>query len=287
MPKKNILKVLLCLAAAMLSGCTAETRQCPTGRWLNIFNGRDLTGWQPKFSGYDLGENFADTFRVEDGILKVAYDNYDTFDGQFGHLYYKDKFSHYRIRLEYRFVGNQLPGGPDWGYRNSGIMLHCQPPRSIRKHQDFPVCIEAQLLGGDGQNPRSTGNVCTPGTHIVMDDTLITNHCTDSSSQTYHGEQWVTAEIEVRGSRLISHIINGNTVLEYKDPQFDPDDPDAAKLIQANNGQLILSEGYIAVQAESHPVHFRNIRLLPPLWQIFLCLSCLFVANQIRTIRGL
>lgn len=263
MAKKNILKLVLCLAAAMLSGCTAKTRQCPTGRWLNIFNGRDLTDWQPKFSGHDLGENFANTFRVEDGILKVAYDNYDKFDGEFGHLYYKDKFSHYRIRLEYRFVGNQLPGGPDWGYRNSGIMLHCQPPRSIRKDQDFPVCIEAQLLGGDGQNQRSTGNVCTPGTHIVMDDTLITNHCTDSSSQTYHGEQWVTAEIEVRGSQLIRHIINGNIVLEYRDPQFDPDDPDTAKLIQANNGQLILSEGYIALQAESHPVHFRNIRLLP------------------------
>jgi hypothetical protein len=264
MTNKNIVKAVLYLAAAaILSGCTAESRKCQSKEWLTIFNGKDLTGWQPKFSGHELGENFADTFRVEDGILKVSYDNYEKFDGEFGHLFYKDKFSHYRIRLEYRFVGDQIPGGPDWGYRNSGIMLHCQPPESMLKDQDFPVSIEAQLLGGDGKNKRSTGNVCTPGTNIVIDGALITNHLTNSSSKTYHGDQWVTAEVEVRGSDVIRHIINGKTVLEYQKPQFDPNDEYAKKLIEANNGELMLSEGYISVQAESHPVHFRNIQLLP------------------------
>lgn len=245
----------------MVCGCSAERKQCGGGDWVSLFNGKDLTGWRPKLSGYEAGENFRDTFRVEDGILKVSYDKYDKFDGEFGHLFYKDEFSHYRVRLEYRFVGEQLPGGPDWGYRNSGIMLHCQSPESMRKDQDFPVCIEMQLLGGDGENERSTGNVCTPGTNIVMNDKLITDHCINSSSKTFHGAQWVTAEVEVHGSEVIKHIIDGQVVLEYEKPQFDPRDSDAVKLIEANNGELLLGEGYISVQAESHPVEFRNIEI--------------------------
>lgn len=264
MTKKNILQAIVCIALiSMLCGCTAESRQSDSDQWISLFNGKDLTGWCPKISGYDVGENFGNTFRVEDGILKVSYDQYDKFNGEFGHLFYKDKFSHYRLRLEYRFVGEQLPGGPGWGYRNSGIMLHCQSAQSMRKDQDFPVCIEAQLLGGDGKEERSTGNVCTPGTHIVMNDTLITEHCTNSSSETYHGDQWVTAEVEVHGNDAIKHIINGKVVLEYEKPQLDPKDADSIKLIEAHKGDLMLYKGYISVQAESHPVEFRNIKILP------------------------
>lgn len=263
MRKKRIFKAVLYVAViSTVCGCAEEREQSGSGEWVRLFNGKNLAGWRPKISGYEVGENFGNTFRVEDGILKVSYDEYDEFDGEFGHLYYKDKFSHYRLRLEYRFVGEQLPGGPGWGYRNSGIMLHCQSPESIRKDQDFPVCIEVQLLGGDGTGERSTGNVCTPGTNIVMNDTLVTDHCISSSSETYHGEQWVTAEVEVHGNDVVKHIINGQVVLEYEKPQFDPRDGAAVKLIEANNGELMVDEGYISVQAESHPVEFRNIEIL-------------------------
>ena len=146
-----------------------------TGGWITLFNGKALTGWTPKITGYELGENYGNTFRVEDGILKVAYDQYEKFDGKFGHLFYKDKFSHYIIRLEYRFVGKQTPGGPGWAFRNSGIMIHGQSPESMRKDQDFPVSIEVQLLADRDSGKRSTGNLCTPGTHVVMDGKLITH----------------------------------------------------------------------------------------------------------------
>lgn len=260
--KRILIASMWVVVIITVCGCGLERKQCGGGEWVSLFNGRDLAGWRPKISGYEAGENFGNTFRVEDGVLKVSYDEYDKFDGEFGHLFYKDKFSHYRIRLEYRFVGEQLPGGPGWGYRNSGIMLHCQSPDSMRKDQDFPVCIEAQLLGGDGTGERSTGNLCTPGTNIVMNDRLITDHCINSSSETYHGAQWITAEVEVHGSEVIKHIINGQVVLEYERPQFDPSDGDAVKLIEANNGELMLAEGYISVQAESHPVEFRKIEIL-------------------------
>jgi len=231
------------------------------GKWIQLFNGQNLDGWTPKVRGFDLGDNHANTFRVEDGILKVAYDRYSAFDGKFGHLFYREKFSHYVVRVEYRFVGQQTPGGPSWAVRNSGIMLHCQSPETMEKNQDFPVSIEVQLLGGDGTNPRLTANLCTPGTNVVMDGKLITQHCTNSRSKTYHGDQWVTVEVEVRGHSSIKHLVEGETVLEYTEPQLDERDGDAQRLL-AQGADKLLREGYLSLQSESHAVEFRKVELL-------------------------
>jgi hypothetical protein len=250
-----VLALLLCLAA----GAWGQNNAAP-GTWVPLFNGKDLTGWTPKIKGYPLGENFGNTFRFTNGVLQVAYDQYPKFDSKFGHLFWKEKLSNYMLRVEYRFVGQQTPGGPGWAFRNSGVMLHCQPPESMGKDQDFPVSIEVQLLGGDGKNTRPTANLCTPGTHVVMDGKLFTPHCTSSSSKTYHGDQWVTVELEVRGNKLIKHIVEGQTVLSYGQPQLDDSDPDARKLAQLGPKQL--SGGYISLQAESHPVEFRKVELL-------------------------
>lgn len=232
------------------------------GEWRQLFNGKDLTGWTPKIRYHDLGENHADTFRVEDGLLKVGYDKgYEKFDETFGHLFYKDSFSNYRLRVEYRFVGEQCEGGPGWALRNSGLMIHGEQPETMAKDQDFPVSIEVQLLGGDGKAPRTTSNLCTPGTNVVMDDKLFKPHCTKSSSDTYHGEQWVTAEVEVHGNGAIRHILNGKVVLEYTKPQLDDRDPHAKELAE-KAGTLMLSGGTISLQSESHPVHFRKVEIM-------------------------
>lgn len=228
--------------------------------WMQLFNGKNLEGWTPKIKGYALGENFGNTFRVEEGVLKVGYEQYDKFDNRFGHLFYKAPFTNYVIRVEYRFVGGQLAGGPGWAFRNSGIMIHCQPPESMSKDQDFPVCLEVQLLGGSGAGERHTANLCTPGTHVVMDGKLITRHCNDSTSKTYHGDQWVTVEVEVRGNRSLKHVVEGQTVLAYTEPQLDPQDADAKKLIAAG-APIQVSHGYISLQSESHPVEFRKVEL--------------------------
>ena len=231
------------------------------GEWIQLFNGKDLKDWKIKFAGHDLGDNYKNTFRVEDGVLKVDYSKYDSFDAKFGHIFHKDSFSHYRLRAEYRFVGKQVPGGPGWAFRNNGLMLHCQSPESIEKGQDFPASIEVQLLGGPGgDSKRSTANLCTPSTNVVMDGKLLTRHCLDSKSETYHGDQWVTVEIEVRGNEVVKHIIDGKTVLEYTEPQLDERDSYAKKLMAAG-AKKMLSEGYISLQAESHPTEFRKIEL--------------------------
>jgi 3-keto-disaccharide hydrolase len=253
---KSATRVLLTALAVAAGPAFGDDK---SGDWVPLFNGKDLSGWTPKITKYPLGENFADTFRVEDGLLKVKYDKYDQFDGKFGHLFYKDKFSHYVIRIEYRFVGEQCKGGPGWAIRNSGLMFHCQDPKTMRKEQEFPVSIEAQFLGGNGKDDRSTLNVCSPGTHIVMDGKLITRHCNPSKSKTFHGDQWVTAEVEVRGSGKVTHRVNGDTVLEYEQPQLDPGDRDAAGLIK--DKKVLIEDGYLALQAESHPIEFRKVEI--------------------------
>lgn len=243
-----------------------DIRSLSEEEWIPLFNGTDLEGWTPKIRGYELGENFGDTFRVEDGVLRVSYDQYEKFDDRFGHLFYGGVFSSYKLRVEYRFIGDQVRGGPDWAFRNSGVMIHGQSPESMEKDQEFPVSIEVQLLGGrgEGQGERSTANLCTPGTNVVMNGDLFTPHCVNSKSKTYHGDQWVTVEIEVHGNGVMRHLVEGEIVLEYEKPQYDPEDPNAIRLIQ--NGNLMLSEGTISLQSESHPVEFRKveIQLMPP-----------------------
>lgn len=249
-------------ALGLLTAPAAAGAPPEKGQWRSLFNGKDLEGWTPKIRGYDLGDNYGNTFRVEDGTLKVAYDKekYPKFNDRFGHLFYKDKFSHYRLRVEYRFTGEQCPGGPGWAFRNSGVMLHCQAPESMGKDQSFPVSIEVQLLGGGGRGERPTANLCTPGTHVVMDGKLFTPHCTNSKSKTYHGDQWVTVEIEVRGAGTIRHVVDGQVVMEYEKPQLDENDADARKLIRG--GEKMLREGYISLQSESHPVEFRKVEIM-------------------------
>lgn len=252
----SMLKVLgLCTVSC------AATAQDPA-EWIQLFNGRDLSNWTIKFTGYPLGENFRNTFRVEDGLFKVSYDEWNDFDGQFGHIYTNESFSHYRIRVEYRFVGEQVPDGPAWAFRNNGVMLHTQSPESLALEQEFPVSIEAQMLGGNGSDARPNGNVCTPGTHIVMAGELITQHCTNSGSATFHGDQWVTLEIEVRGADNVQQSLNGVPVMAYQGIQLDPADPDAQRLL-ATGAPLVLSAGHIAIQAETHPLEIRKIELLP------------------------
>ncbi len=214
-----------------------------------MFNGRDLSGWTPKIRYQKLGEDPRKTFRVEDGVIKVGYENYDEFKETFGHLFHKTLFSRYRLRVEYRFVGEQLKGGPGWAYRNSGLMLHGQIPETMAKDQDFPDSIEVQLLGGNGKDERTTLNLCTPGTDVVMKGRLLKNHCINSKSKTYHGDQWVSVEVLVDGSKGFKHLIDGKVVLEYESPQLD-------------DGTL-LNGGTISLQSESHPCEFRKVELLP------------------------
>lgn len=99
-------------------GAEPEEKIAPL-QWIKLFNGKDLNNWRIKIKDHAYKDNFANTFRVTGGSLAVGYDGYGNFDEQFGHIFYKEKFSSYLLSLEYRFVGEQATGGAGWAYRNS------------------------------------------------------------------------------------------------------------------------------------------------------------------------
>lgn len=246
----------LLLVVFCISSCSSPKNK--QQEWVSLFNGQNLEGWTVKITGYPVGENFGNTFRVEDGLLKVRYDEYDEFNNRFGHVYTNKSFSNYKLKVEYRFVGEQVNGAAGWAYRNNGVMFHAQSPESMHLDQDFPVSIEAQLLGGDGTGERSTGNVCTPGTEIYINNKHYTAHCYESTSKTYDGDRWVTFEMVVYADSLVHHIVEGDTVLTYTNLTVGggnvsptPDIPLGA-----------LKEGRIALQSESHPTDFRKIEIM-------------------------
>lgn len=252
---------LLALSLALLLGCNPSSDKKETTQpenWIQLFNGTDLEGWTIKITGYPVNENFNNTFRVENGMMITRYDEYEGFDGEFGHIFYKIPYSSYKLRVEYRIVGEQVDGGAEWAYKNSGVMFHAQSPESMLLDQEFPVSIEAQLLGGWGDGERTTGNLCTPGTNVVIDGELVTQHCINSTSKTYHGEEWVHFELVVYGDSIIHHIVEGDTVLTYSKPQIGGELPEGFPLAEGTP----LTSGYIALQAESHPFDFRKVELL-------------------------
>jgi len=260
--------LLLCCACSLSN--TADQEE-----WIDLFNGKDLSEWTIKIANQDLGVNYRNTFRVQDSMIRIAYDAYDSFDDAYAHMYYKTPYSYYKLRFDYRFTGEQVKGGEDWNVRNSGIMLHSQSAESNDQGQYFPVSIEIQLLGGLGEGERPTGNVCTPGTALVMDGKVDYRHCISSNSKTYHGDGWVSAEVVVLGGESIIHLIENDTVLKYQSPQIGggftnpsrEDDWTSRGVVESKAGWIakagqILTQGYISLQAESHPIDFKNIRLL-------------------------
>ncbi len=252
------MRYLALLFLILLTACKTGKAPQEEDKWIQLFNGSDLEGWNIKFTGYPLGENYNNTFRVEDNMLIVRYDEWDSFNGEFGHIFYKQPFSHYKLRAEYRIVGEQVNEGPGWAFKNNGVMFHSQSAASMLPDQKFPVSLEAQLLGGKEEGERPTGNLCTPGTHVVINGMLHTPHCLNSSSKTYRGEEWVTFELVVLGNEIIHHIVDGDTVLTYSKPQIGGDLPEDFPLLQGT----LLESGYIALQAESHPFDFRKVELL-------------------------
>lgn len=262
--RNNVSILTLLLFFALLSTTTIDAqRKSGKEEWVSLFNGKDLKDWFVKIQHHETGDNFGNTFRVEDGIIKVRYDQYETFNEQFGHLYFKQPYSYYHLKFEYRFTGEWRKDAPSYTQLNSGVMYHSQDPRTMPKEQDWPISIEMQLLAGlPDHQPRPTGNMCSPGTHIVYKGKLDTRHCINSSSKTYlPSDGWIRGELIVLGDSLITHIINGDTVLQYSKPQIGGDVVNRYDPAQKLDGK-ILDRGFIALQSEGQPVDFRNIMLL-------------------------
>jgi hypothetical protein len=241
--------------------CSSPKKQVQEEQWIKLFNGKDINDWIVKVHHHDPGVNFGNTFRVEDEMIKVRYDEYGDFNDQFSHLYYKTPFSHFHLKLEYHFTGELQKGAPEYTLLNSGVMFHSQDPRGMLKEQNWPISVEMQFLAGLGDGkPRPTGNMCSPGTEIVYNGELYKDHCLNSTSPTLDKNEWVKAELIVLGDSLVAHIINGDTVLKYSKPTMGGgvvNGFDSTIWIQGKP----LTSGYIALQSEGQPIDFRNIEL--------------------------
>lgn len=256
------------LLLLLIAGCkrnTDTTTEAPqealAPEWVSLFNGKNLEGWTPKIKGEAPGMDSLGTFKVSEGAISVSYKNYESFENRYGHLFYEKPFSSYFLSLEYRFDGDQAPGGEGWAFKNSGVMFHAQSATSMKKDQNFPVSLEGQFLGGNGKEERPTMNLCTPGTHVKMADTLVTPHCIQADAPTFHGSEWVRAGFLVLGDSLVVHFVNGKEVLRYSHPQLGGEMAEDADEKFRQEGTP-LQEGYIALQSESHPIDFRNIALV-------------------------
>ena len=234
----------------------------PENKWIDIFNGKNLKGWEIKIRGHKVNDNFNNTFKVKDGVLEVSYDGYDQFNDKFGHIFYILKeFQDYHLSLEYRFFGSHLSGAPSWSLKNSGIMIHSQSPYSMLINQEFPVSVEAQLLGGvDKSKSRNTLNMCSPGTEVSINSIKASSHCINSKSKTYYSDDWIKAEVIVYSDSIIHHIINKDTVLSYTNitigGEYTPEN--FSKKIGSK-----LKKGFISLQSEGHPIQFKNIKIKP------------------------
>lgn len=272
---KKILPLLLLLFSNSIIAQKSDDQFKDT-EWISLFNGKDLSGWTIKIADQEINHNLNETFVVEDSMIRIRYNKYEEFSDAFGHMYYETPYSDYILAFDYRFVGEQLKGGANWNVRNSGIMLHSQSAESNEFAQDFPVSIELQLLGGLNKGVRTTANVCTPGTAVEMDGEVNYKHCINSSSKTYHGDQWVHVEAVVKEGESMTFIVEGDTVLQFQHPQVgggfisnQRPTPDWNKFGVEQDAQhwiskagTVLTSGYIALQAESHPIDFKNIKLL-------------------------
>ena len=267
--------IMICMIPAivlMLASCKQEAENMANEEWMPLFNGKDLSGWDIKIAGQTLNDNYKNTFRVQDSMLRVVYDDYEKFDGRFAHIYTQSAYSYYKLRFQYRFMGKHLADAPVWADRNSGIMVHSQSAKSMELKQDFPVSLEMQLLADTGKYDRHTGNICTPGTQVHMSDSLNLDHCVSSVSKFYNVGDWVNGMVEVFGDSLIRHIIEGDTVLTYTKPIIGGGFVGGGfgwsfghitdSISWINKENTALTEGYIALQAESQPVDFRKVEIL-------------------------
>lgn len=258
MINKQFLRTLTFLLPTIIFSYAAHAQD----QWKPLFNGKDINDWIVKIHHHETGDNFGNTFRVQDSTIQVRYDQYGNFNDQFGHLYYKVPFSYYHLKLEYRFTGEWVKTAPSYTMLNSGVMYHSQDPRTMPKEQDWPISIEMQFLAGLGDGePRPTGNMCSPGTHIVYEGKLDTRHCINSSSKTYSKDEWIQAELIVLGDSLITHVINGDTVLRYSKPQIGGPVVNRYDPKQKQDGKL-LNTGFIALQSEGQPIDFRKVMIM-------------------------
>ena len=251
------MRSLIAVAASLVLVSCASVSTGSEPRFHKIFDGKTLNGWEIKVTHHPLGANPHGMWTAKDGVMKINFDGFEQFKGEYAHVFYKKPLKNYILRLDYRFAGKQAPGGPGWATRNSGVMLFAQPPETMTLDQNYPISLENQLLGGLGKGPRTTLSVCMVEITVKVDGKPLTAHCNPNAgatSQTFDGDQWVKLRVEVVNGVVKSYVNDqlGNT---FTEPTVDKPHP------WLKSQDATAQPSYFALQGESDQVEFRNIEL--------------------------
>lgn len=223
-----------------------------TDGWVNLFNGKDLTGWVPLIHKSKVGENYMDTFRADsvNKVIRIAYDKYpnQSFDGRIGNLYYNKRLTNYRVRVTYRFIEPQAKNPVSWGRNNSALMIFAVDPYTITGDPQLPPMIELQLLGSPSAGGTTSPNYCDLGGMSMQQHSARCGN-NGSGKAPNPANQWTTVEAEV-------HVTGVTKVFQL---------PDTTNPAQTMSGPRYMNQavtgGFVALQSESQPIEFKDILL--------------------------
>jgi len=223
------------LVALLAAGVGQANQPITPDHVIPLFNGKDLSNWEPDVPAKDNNPDAPPSFIVRNGML-VSLGKPE------GHLVTKQSYKDYRLEVEYRFPGK--PG-------NCGVLVHASTPRALYKM--FPKSIEVQMNSGDAgdfwciqenievpdmekRRPREPGQKWGG----AEGDARRILNLTDGSEKPLG--QWNTMVVECR-DRSVTVWVNGDLV---------------------NNGRNASADhGKIAIQAEGAEVEFRRVELKP------------------------
>jgi hypothetical protein len=218
--------LLSCLVVVLLSG--GCTRVVPAEAPVDLFNGKDLSGWKAFLS--DPQVRMEEVWSVKDGVLVCKGE-------PLGYLYTEQSFTtDFQLIVEWRWAPGTQPG-------NSGVLLRINgEPRPI------PRSIEAQLRSGSAGDLYGFHGMKIDGdparTRVTPNHELLGNMIGVTKTEANEKEpgEWNRYEITVKGSD-ITVLVNGKQVNEARDSD-------------------VLS-GPIGLQSEGGEIHFRTVQLIP------------------------
>ncbi|MBX3110386.1 MAG: DUF1080 domain-containing protein [Fimbriimonadaceae bacterium] len=216
------------IATLALLGPSVPTAQ---GAPVELFNGKDLTGWTMDVPALDNDPNGKVPFIVRDGKLV-------SLGTPGGHLLTTKEYRDYKLTVVYRFTGR--PG-------NCGVLVHASKLRRLSGM--FPQSMECQMQSGDAGDFWCIGeDIVVPNMEIRRgprekwgvdgDKNRRIVNLTDNSEKPL-GE-WNTMVIRCKG-RDITIWVNGDLVNDGHDCTAD--------------------HGKIALQAEGTEVEFKSVTL--------------------------
>lgn len=200
---------------------------------LELFNGRDLTGWHVDVPEMDNKPDAINPFIVRNGLLV-------SLGTPGGHLITDAIYKNYRLVAEYRFAAK--PG-------NCGVLVHASTPRALYKM--FPKSLEVQMMH------ENAGDFW-----CIIEDIKVPDMVVRRGPE----EEWGITEGK---NRRILNLTDGSEKKpgEWNTMVIECYDREVKVWV---NGDLVnygfdctANEGQIAVQAEGSEVEFRKLELAP------------------------